>query len=32
VTKCVHEFGMENGYVKYHDRNGREQQVKVNWT
>jgi len=31
VTKCVHEFGMEHGYVKYHDRNGREQQVKVDW-
>jgi hypothetical protein len=31
VTKCVHEFGVEHGFVKYHDRNGREQQVKVNW-
>jgi DEAD/DEAH box helicase domain-containing protein len=31
VTKCVHEFGIEHGFVKYHDRNGREQQVKVNW-
>jgi DEAD/DEAH box helicase domain-containing protein len=31
VTKCVHEFGMEHGFVKYHDRNGREQQVKVDW-
>lgn len=32
VTKCVHEFGVEHGFVKYHDRNGREQQVKVSWT
>ena len=31
VTKCVHEFGIEHGFVKYHDRNGRGQQVKVNW-
>lgn len=31
VTKCLHEFGMEHGFVKYHDRNGREQSVKVNW-
>ncbi len=31
VTKCVHEFGVEHGFVKYHDRNGREQQVKVDW-
>ncbi|MBK8037537.1 MAG: helicase [Verrucomicrobiaceae bacterium] len=31
VTKCVHEFGIEHGFVKYHDRNGREQQVKVDW-
>ncbi|SKA97240.1 RNase_H superfamily protein [Prosthecobacter debontii] len=32
VTKCVHEFGAKNGFVKYHDRNGREQQVEVDWT
>lgn len=31
VTKCVHEFGARNGFVKYHDRNGREQQVAVDW-
>lgn len=31
VTKCVHEYGMEHGQVKYHDRNGREQSVKVDW-
>lgn len=32
VTKCVHEFGAKNGFVKYHDRNGREQSVTVEWT
>ena len=31
VTKCVHEYGMEHGHVKYHDRNGREQTAKVDW-
>jgi hypothetical protein len=31
VTKCVHEYGVKNGHVKYHDRNGRAQMVKVNW-
>ena len=32
VTKCVHEYGAKHGFVKYHDRNGREQQVAVEWT
>lgn len=32
VTKCVHEYGAKNGFVKYHDRNGREQQVAVEWS
>ena len=31
VTKCVHEYGVEHGHVKYHDRNGREQIAKVDW-
>jgi DEAD/DEAH box helicase domain-containing protein len=31
VTKCVHEYGMKHGHVKYHDRNGREQKVTVDW-
>jgi RNase_H superfamily len=31
VTKCVHEFGRDNGYVKYIDRNDREQRVEVQW-
>jgi hypothetical protein len=32
VTKCVHEYGAKNGFVKYHDRNGREQSVAVEWS
>jgi DEAD/DEAH box helicase domain-containing protein len=31
VTKCVHEYGVENGHVKYMDRNGRLQTVSVDW-
>ncbi len=31
VTKCVHEFGVANGYVKYLDRAQRMQEAKVNW-
>jgi DEAD/DEAH box helicase domain-containing protein len=31
VTKCVHEYGARHGHVKYHDRNGREQTVLVDW-
>lgn len=31
VTRCVHEYGAEHGFVKYHDRNGREQKVEVDW-
>lgn len=31
VTKFVHEFGVKNGFVKYIDRNRREQKVEVNW-
>ncbi len=31
VTKCVHEYGVEHGHVKYLDRNKREQTVKVDW-
>lgn len=31
VTKCVHEYGARHGYVKYHDRNDREQKVEVDW-
>ena len=31
VTKCIHEYGMANGHVKYLDRNKREQRVEVEW-
>ena len=32
VTKCVHEYGMEHGLLKYHDRGGNLQEVEVNWS
>ncbi len=32
VTRLVHEYGAKNGFVKYHDRNGREQKVDVEWS
>lgn len=32
VTKCLHEYGVQHGHVKYVDRNNREQIVQVNWT
>jgi hypothetical protein len=31
VTKCIHEFGVQNGFIKYKDRTGKEQTVEVNW-
>lgn len=31
VTKMVHEFGMEHGFVKFADRNGQMQQCAVDW-
>jgi uncharacterized protein YprB with RNaseH-like and TPR domain len=31
VTKCVHEYGVQHGLVKYLDRAKREQEVKVAW-
>ncbi len=31
VTKLVHEFGAEHGFVKYVDRFGRVQKVEVDW-
>lgn len=31
VTRLVHEFGVEHGYVRYIDRFGREMVVDVNW-
>ncbi len=31
VTKMVHEFGVEHGYVRYRDRFGRDATVEVQW-
>ena len=31
VTKCVHEYGMEHGFVKYEDKAGNVSQVEVDW-
>ncbi len=31
VTKCVHEYGVKHGHVKFNDRNGRPQKVEVKW-
>ena len=32
VTKCLHEYGSQNGHVKYNDRTGRERVIDVAWT
>jgi hypothetical protein len=31
VTKCVHEYGIQHGHVKYKDNQGQIQTVEVNW-
>jgi DEAD/DEAH box helicase domain-containing protein len=31
VTKCVHEFALEHGILKYDDKSGRTAEVAVNW-
>ncbi|MCH7225473.1 ribonuclease H-like domain-containing protein [Haloferula sp. A504] len=31
VTKCVHEYGVEHGRLKYPDRAGHLQEVVVSW-
>lgn len=31
VTKCVYEYGVEHGHVKYNDNSGVEQVVPVDW-
>jgi DEAD/DEAH box helicase domain-containing protein len=31
VTKCVHEFALANGFLKYDDKSGRCAEVAVNW-
>lgn len=32
VTKCVHEYALQHGLLKYDDKNGRIIEVPVNWT
>lgn len=32
VTKCVHEYGVEHGHVKYEDKSGRTEVVPVHWS
>jgi len=31
VTKCVHEYAVENGLLKYDDKSGRIAEVAVKW-
>ena len=31
VTKCVHEYALANGHLKFHDRGGQMQEVAVGW-
>ena len=31
VTRFVHEFGIEHGLIKYDDKNGGIEEVKVDW-
>lgn len=31
VTKCVHEYALEHGFLKYDDKNGGIAQIAVNW-
>jgi len=31
VTKCVHEFALENGYLLYDDKNGGIAEIAVDW-
>ena len=31
VTKCVHEYAVEHGLLKYDDKNGRIAEVAVDW-
>ncbi len=32
VTKCVHEYGMEHGVVRYEDKAGQPAEVAVEWS
>jgi hypothetical protein len=31
VTKCVHEFALKHGFLKYDDKSGRTAEIAVNW-
>jgi hypothetical protein len=31
ITKCVHEYALQHGVLKYDDRNGRIAEVAVDW-
>lgn len=31
VTKCVHEFGINNGFVRYDDKSGSIAEIEVKW-
>jgi DEAD/DEAH box helicase domain-containing protein len=31
VTKCVHEYALAHGMLKYDDRNGRTMEIAVDW-
>ncbi|MFT3990915.1 MAG: ribonuclease H-like domain-containing protein [Luteolibacter sp.] len=31
TTKCVHEYALEHGFLKYDDKNGGIAEVAVNW-
>ncbi len=31
VTKCVHEFALQHGFLKYDDKGGRIAEIAVNW-
>jgi DEAD/DEAH box helicase domain-containing protein len=31
VTKCVHEYALQHGLLKYDDRNGRIAEIAVDW-
>ena len=32
VTKCVHEYGLEHGLIRYEDKSGNPAEVAVEWT
>lgn len=32
VTKCVHEYALEHGLLKFEDKSGRLNEVAVSWT